>query len=93
MKKILVVSEEYSTRYFDVSTDELLHKACINILTERLEDGWYDADEPTDWKFIEQAKLLLKGKVKNYKSGYNLLRTRSDYEYEEVSIEEIEEVR
>lgn len=41
MVKILILKEKHGDSYYDVSTPELLHKTCIYILKERLDEGWY----------------------------------------------------
>ncbi len=46
--KILIAKEKHSTRYFDASTNELLHRACVKLLKERLEADWYHAGTPPD---------------------------------------------
>ena len=42
MSKILVVKEKHGELYYDASTNELLDKACKEILKARLEQGYYD---------------------------------------------------
>jgi hypothetical protein len=41
MQKILILNEKHDTRYFDVSTDELLVQVAYKILKERADAGYY----------------------------------------------------
>jgi hypothetical protein len=49
MGRILILREKHGDRYFDVPDDEVLHKTCVKILKERLDEGWYGPfyKEPT----------------------------------------------
>ena len=38
---ILIAEEKYGTRYFDASTTEKMGQACIKLLTDRMNEGWY----------------------------------------------------
>ena len=40
-KRILIIKEKHGNIYYDVETDELLHKTCCHILKQRLESGLY----------------------------------------------------
>jgi hypothetical protein len=42
MNRIIIFKEKHGDRYFDASTPELLHKACLKIFKERLAEGWYE---------------------------------------------------
>ena len=50
MKRILIVEEKHGTFYFDASTNELLHRACVYILKERL--VIYQCDNNIDAHFF-----------------------------------------
>lgn len=59
MKRILVFREKHAHRYFDASTDELTAKACVKILRERMNDGyWYSRE-------YEKAEKLLSADEKS----------------------------
>ena len=50
--KILIAHEKHGNRYYDASTPENLGRACLQILKERQEDGYYDLGDPPDGKDI-----------------------------------------
>jgi hypothetical protein len=55
MNRVLVFTEKHRTRYFDASTDELLESACLKILRERNELGYYyEPDAPRQEKVTEE---------------------------------------
>jgi len=45
MKKIMIFEEKHGNRYFDVSTEELLHKVSLKMLSIRVEDGYFETEE------------------------------------------------
>ena len=59
MKKIMIVKEKHGTMYFDVSTDELLHKTSMYFLKKRLKEGWYgEESEPPKNPNINPSKII-----------------------------------
>lgn len=46
--QILIAKEKHGDRYFDASSNEKLHKACVKLLQERLNEGYYQVYEDKD---------------------------------------------
>lgn len=141
MKEILVSKEKHNTYYYDVSTKEQLHKACVTVLKRHLKEGFYNVTEPennTGYKNEGQIKKLKDGEIKDFACkawlnyvnellhynknkcflnnikaiietkwddetawygvnkersfAFMYLNMRRDYEYEECSIETLDEV-
>lgn len=65
IKKIIVFKEKDGRRYFDASTIEDLHAACIKVVKERYKMGWYDTgDAPkTPCLTVKEARRLLSGPI------------------------------
>ena len=81
--RILVLNEKNGNRYFYVPTDEDLERAALKIVLERNEDGyWYD----------ERDKQILDRILtnKNGKLALRFLKSRDNFEYEGVEVEECE---
>lgn len=143
--RILIEKGKHSTKYYDVSTDELLAKTALYILTQRFNENWYYRPELRDFYYgveketflteeeiedlpqhlqeLERKKLLklksakrqlivkektfdeieriVKEQDDSYKEIHKMnkkymdipawaaLRNRSDYEYEEVYLEKL----
>ena len=47
---MLVATEKYGSRYFDVSTPDLFAGACLHLVKERLDQGYYTQDCPYEEK-------------------------------------------
>jgi hypothetical protein len=67
--RILVCREKHGTWYYDVSTNEQLHKTSVHILKERLEQGWYGpfydkAPESTLGVSEEEIEAMPEGEAK-----------------------------
>lgn len=74
--KILVVKEKYGTFYMKPTW-----KNIVSIIAERYNAGWYD-DLDDGW-----IKQILKDK--DITGALEFLGSRSDYEYEYVSLESV----
>ncbi len=80
--KIIVLVEKYHTYYLDASTPELKERHCYDIISKRLEEGWYFGDAK------EAAQQAIKNK--SLKNMQRFLESRSDCEYEQFSVEPLE---
>lgn len=63
MNAIVIFKEKYGKRYFDASTPEALGLACVKVLKERAEAGYfyyreYEADGPKFDKETQEALAL-----------------------------------
>lgn len=94
MNKILIFKEKHSNRYFDASTVEAHSAACLKILKERLEEGyWYDPGDPPDKEDIlseEQISSLPTEILKRAESERRkrYLRELANYEEEVKFVED-----
>jgi len=74
--RILILKEKHGTQYYDVSTEELLHKTCVAVLKRRLEDGWYGTPEEFVDKDIEKEIGLSEEAIQKLpKSGQEALNS------------------
>lgn len=80
--KLLIAEEKHGTRYFEADTYEQLNGACRKLLKERVE--YYEDDK----KFVERVN----NRIDSGASLFGLLDERSSYEYENVYLEETEDV-
>lgn len=55
--QVLVFEEKHGTRYFDASTPRNLGMACLKILSERLNEGYYTVygEEPEKPKYLPES--------------------------------------
>ncbi len=83
MKKILIAEEKYSTRFFDISTEEQENKVYLKLFNERYK---YYVDTATN------QDLLLSAFQLDIKSIKKFMKLRNDYEYETLFVEKIEEI-
>ena len=62
MKRVLILKEKHGSWYFDVSTNDLLHKACLKVVIQRNNEDWYcdlSGEEPIPPKTtLEDVKHL-----------------------------------
>lgn len=84
---ILVVTEKHSTRYFIARTWMERDVAALQILTERLTDGWYyEPEEPKSKPdlTLEQAQSLPNGVIQDaaFKQIKNYVQTQREFEDE-----------
>lgn len=76
--KILIFNEKHGDRYFDASTDEKLHAACLKILRERVgPEGYWQFINPVDWESEW---------VQKYIEGWDI----EDAEIETIAIESVQ---
>ena len=97
MKEILVCAEKHNTYYYDVSTKEQLHKACVAVLKRRLKDGCYNLYEPDNnsgFKSMEEISTLAEGSVKKYalQEWGQYQKELSDYKKEKNNLSGIKAV-
>lgn len=73
--RILVLKEKHDTSYYDVATDEKLHKVALQIVKERLGDWIMKPDPPgkaDEYNLTsEQVAALPEGLRKTYLSNLN----------------------
>lgn len=65
--RILVFSEKYGDRYFQVNSDEDLFKACLKVFRERVKDGhwyWFPPEPAKPSMTVEAIAALPEGRVK-----------------------------
>ena len=65
--RILVVKEKHGTRYFDARTASSFAMACLKLLKERRDKGYYDVEEPRIKEPAvskEQVKAIDDGAIK-----------------------------
>ena len=92
--KILVFEEKHGTRYFAAKTKEQLFAACLMILKQRNEQGWYpapsrkpdrpDFDEESIPNLPESMQETAKKKYQSYKTN---LRYYEGYRYTKELVE------
>jgi len=104
--RIIAFTEKHGTRRFIGSTPELMAKALIKVLTDRINDGyWYD-DTPVEGQDqlnlfrkpaltdAEKVRQILAKANENLieagKLAYTFLQSRNGYEHEEFDIEYLE---
>ena len=83
--EIIKFREKHSDRYFAFNSEEELKKIFLDILKERLKEGYFD-----DYLHRDKADLLIKDKnckIQELKSFFN---NRNDYEYEGYEIIRVE---
>lgn len=59
--RIIMFEEKHQTRYFDASTDEVLSRACVKVLRERVDEGyWYhrNFDKPERVRSADEIALM-----------------------------------
>jgi len=92
MKKVLILKERYKRVYYDASTDELLHAACLHIVEERHRKEWYSyvfSEEALD---RGQKHLLSKTLAGDGLAALIFLQERQErHEYEGFEIEPVRE--
>lgn len=83
--KVLVLSEKHCDRYYHVTTEPELRKIAQAVLHDRIIEGWYFEGD------LDEAKKALGG---NDTAAWRFLlsRTRDNYEYERVALEDYEEL-
>jgi hypothetical protein len=96
MNKILIFREKHGSRYFDASTDELICKAALKVLTERLEDGyWYYEPEPPNKGGIltpNQIATLPTAALVNQETD-KLIRYNQDFRQYEYDLQEFRDIK
>lgn len=83
--QILILKEKHGNSYYIVNSEKELHDICVNVLKDRLEKGWYnaeDADEELGFESEEQIQNLPDGIIKE-----KALVIWRDYEEYNLSIE------
>jgi len=87
-QKILIIREKHGDYYFIVNDEKDLHNACVGILIQRYEEGWYGTgdDIPLENKTgindVAQIEALPEGSVKE--------EALKEYQYYERSVEAVD---
>ena len=84
--KILIWKTKYGDRYFDASSPKKEEASALKVFKDMKNDGFYNAY--LDPKHVTMYAKALSG---DGKAALMLLRNRSDYEYEGISFEDVEE--
>ena len=89
MKEVIIFEEKQGLRIFDASTSELVAKAMVKIVKERLEQGWYNANAQ------KVAQVVIEAATVNLEHAHRLARNflggRRHAEYENYRFEFVEE--
>lgn len=85
---ILILKEKHGERYFTYNTAEERHLIARFIVSERMEEGYYE-DEQNKSVLANLKKVLLDG---DGKAAFQVLDARSRGEYEGFEIVTAEEV-
>ena len=85
--RILVLDEKHGTTFLNASTVSKLHEAALSVVKSRLDPewGWYAEDDP-GYKQIKKAADTNDGKL-----AWQILQSRSDWEYEGVYLAEVKD--
>ena len=85
---ILIFKEKHGDRYFDVSTESRLFGACLSVLKERFDEGWWY--EPPEGNEPEPPTLSLEeiGKLKEGRIKQEALEEHKSYNRDLVYFEE-----
>lgn len=81
MPRVLIWHDKHGDYIYDAETNEQLHDAAVRILEERLERGYIFWPEDHE----ERAQKIVEGG--EGPAAMQLLRERSDHEYEGISID------
>jgi len=98
--KILMFSEKYGTWYYIINSEEELHRVCVSVLKQRLDEGyWYGSEDDaynnkTGFQSIEEIETLPDGSVKkNALQEFKTYANWSDhYANQKILRKEIKEV-
>lgn len=82
--KLLILKEKHGERYFSYTTQEELHLLARFIVSERIEENWYE-DESNKRVLADLDRVVKSG---DGKAAWNVLQARSQWEYEGFEIEE-----
>lgn len=76
--RILIVKEKHGDYYYDVSTDELLHKVCCKILKSRLDEGWYGKNELISDTYVKDKLGLSEKEIRALPEGVIKIEALAD---------------
>lgn len=80
---VLVVTDKYSTRYYDATGDNL-YDAAYKIFKARYDEGyWYSDGDTADF----DLELIIE--TRNGTAAWEFLDFRTDYQYEGVQLERL----
>lgn len=87
MSRVLVLREKNDDQMFQVSTDERLYEVALEVVTERLNEGYYydnwdDGNPRHQWEDRVNA-IVAKA---DGAAAWSLLLERDDFEYEGVEL-------
>jgi hypothetical protein len=57
--RIIIFKEKHGDSYFDASTDEALTRACLAVLRDRNQYGWYYEPEKPERSYSKEERAIL----------------------------------
>jgi hypothetical protein len=90
--KIIIFKGKHGDRYFDASTKEAVHKACLKIFKERNREGWYghinEAREPVEPFKFESICTIENEQLRNHATNLWKDYQRELRDYLSIQIEQ-----
>jgi len=86
--RILIAYEKGEPDYYAIPDDEALGRVALKLVEERHAAGYYvDSDQAGEVALVESAL-----NSRNSQAALQLLRSRSEYEYERIAVVQTKEI-